>query len=97
MNKQQYLLVKLMEECAEVQQACSKALIFGLDDQWKNEHSNSQKLTQEMGDLMGVWNMLLVQEADVEIGGYTMEMLLAKQEKINEFMQYSKERGTLKD
>ena len=32
MNKQEYLLTCLSEECAEIQQAVSKALRFGLDN-----------------------------------------------------------------
>lgn len=32
MNLTEFLLTKLIEECSEVQKACTKALTFGLDE-----------------------------------------------------------------
>ena len=32
MNRQEHLLIKLIEECAEVQKAAAKALEFGLEN-----------------------------------------------------------------
>lgn len=92
MNKQQYLLIKLIEECAEISQEASKALIFGLGDSWKDNPVNSEKLIQEMGDLMGVWRMLL---DEAGMMNYTEKMISDKIIKVNKFMEYSKEKGIL--
>ncbi len=46
--KQAEQLIVLMEECAEVQQAASKILRFG------NDQDKIGALTQELGDLLGI-------------------------------------------
>lgn len=47
------LVVKLMEECGEVIQACSKALRHGLDSYWPepNGPSNQVSIERELGDV----------------------------------------------
>ena len=48
MNREQLLIVKLMEECAEVIQACSKALNYGLDDGYLNtDRTNREKYREQ--------------------------------------------------
>ena len=60
MKRTQLLLIKLMEEAAEIQQAASKSLQFG----WWNHHpdrpdtNNMQELSKECGDIRGVMEML---------------------------------------
>ena len=52
MNSQEYNLVKIIEECAEVQQACTKILRFGIDGKSSEGiESNLNKLRCELGDL----------------------------------------------
>lgn len=52
MTKREYLLVCLMEECAEVAQRASKALRFGLDEvQQGKDLSNEQLIVEELRDL----------------------------------------------
>ena len=45
-------LVRLMEECAEVQQAAAKVLRFG-DRSWNGGPTNGELLEEEMADLVG--------------------------------------------
>ena len=59
MNRTEHLLVILMEECSEVQKNASKALRFGLDDHAPDSNiSNSQMITNEIGDLYAAIQML---------------------------------------
>ncbi len=59
MTREQYILNCLAEECAEVAQRASKAIRFGMDEiQPGQEHDNKTRLEAELGDLMGVCDML---------------------------------------
>jgi len=52
MNNQEYNLIKVIEECAEVQEACSKILRFGMySTNPSTQESNLDKLRSELGDL----------------------------------------------
>jgi NTP pyrophosphatase (non-canonical NTP hydrolase) len=44
-------LIITQEECAEVSQAISKILRFGISGSWENR-TNKDRLEQELGDLM---------------------------------------------
>lgn len=58
MNKQiQEALVILQEECAEVIQAASKCIRFGLDDSHGGT-PNSKRLENEIGDLLALVDVL---------------------------------------
>lgn len=51
LNDQQLEALRItQEECAEVIQAISKVMRFGLDTKW-NDHSNQERLEEEIGDL----------------------------------------------
>ncbi|BCB28403.1 hypothetical protein SKTS_32890 [Sulfurimicrobium lacus] len=93
MNREQYLLVCLAEECAEVAQRVSKALRFGLDEiQPGQKLTNSQRITQELNDLAAVAEMLI---ADKSIDGLQRGAVDAKKAKVKAFMAYSVQCGTL--
>ena len=52
MNNQEYNLVKIIEECAEVQEACTKILRFGMHGKVPQcDNSNLDRLRLELGDL----------------------------------------------
>jgi NTP pyrophosphatase (non-canonical NTP hydrolase) len=51
----------LQEECAEVVQAISKIFRFGLDGVY-NDRTNRQRLTEEIGDLLAMIDLLEQQE-----------------------------------
>lgn len=92
MNRQEHLLTILSEECAEVTQSVTKSLRFGLDDFWKDSPVNRDKITQEMGDLLGIFFMLV---GEGIIDAPAESLISAKREKIEKFLQYARERGTL--
>lgn len=92
MNREQYLLVKLAEESAEVGQIALKTAQFGLRERDPARTlDNLQRLHAELNDLLAVVNLLnlecgLAFEADVA----AME---AKSAKISKYYKYSKELG----
>lgn len=91
MNKTQYLLCKLAEEASEVAQIALKAQQFGLDEVYpKVGLRNSERLTQELNDLMASITMLV--EA-----GYVYQpddiAIQKKYEKVEKYMEYSQRLG----
>ncbi len=89
------LLLKLMEECSEVSQRCSKAIRFGLEEiQPEQLLNNRVRLYQEISDLITVLKMLsdenilddYVSEAQLKFG----------KERVEKYFNYSKELGVLK-
>lgn len=96
LTKEQYLLICLAEECAEVAQRASKALRFGLDEvQPGQEWSNRQRLEREVIDLFAITHamsnvdMLQISEEDGDA------MLDAKLDKLAQYMAYSVEQGVV--
>ena len=101
LNKQEYLLVKLAEECAEVAQQAAKALVFGVDEiQHDQPLTNAERIWQEFADLCAIVGML--QDEHVLPCGYTdkmrfREMVEEKREKVGRYMTVSRERGCLEE
>ena len=59
------LLTILQEECAEVIQAISKAKRFGIDNtHLKSGVSNRERITEEIGDLLALVDILLDEVVD---------------------------------
>jgi NTP pyrophosphatase (non-canonical NTP hydrolase) len=63
MNRINELLVILSEECAEVQQAASKCIRFGMDSEY-NGQTNRQRLESELGDFLAMFK-LIVEETTI--------------------------------
>lgn len=100
MNRQEYLLSLVAEECAEVQQRVSKALRFGLNEiQPGQPLNNTQRIMEEFRDLLVV--VELAQEAGVlpcnSNFGLTSDFRRNKREKVLKFMDYSRQQGALVD
>jgi NTP pyrophosphatase (non-canonical NTP hydrolase) len=57
MNKTEYLLVCLAEECSEVSHAVAKSLRFGLDDGHRGI-TNREQLRLELADVLAIANLL---------------------------------------
>lgn len=88
MNKTEYLLTTLAEECAEVAQRACKALRFGLSEiQPGQPDDNKRRLERELADLMATAEMLGLVIRD--------EDKAAKADKLKMYMEYSHKVGTL--
>lgn len=94
MNRTEYLLVQLMEEAAEVQQAASKALRFGLDDIYDGI-SNRDRLGKEMTDFNAVAQILWTKKILPDHGG--PEAVREKIAKVNKWCDHARANGTLKE
>ena len=95
MNRTEHLLMILAEECAEVAQRVSKALRFGLDEvQPGQQLTNEQRIWGEMNDLAGVGEMLIAARG---AGGFCRDAVEAKKAKVERYLSYSAECGTLGD
>ena len=57
---QDLILDITQEECAELIMVCSKIKRFGIDASW-DSHTNNDRLTQEMGDVMCMLRLLCSQ------------------------------------
>jgi hypothetical protein len=65
LTEQDYLLICLAEECAEVQHAVAKALRFGLDHEWPGRSvSNRYAIRDELRDLFQLAKRLQVDDFD---------------------------------
>lgn len=102
MNKTEYLLACLAEECGEVAQRATKALRFGLDEvQPYQEKTNRQRIKDELIDLITVWDMLCDDQMDetmvikYQAPSADFDAMEAKRQKIKKYMGYAKQCGTL--
>ncbi len=90
MNETEYLLMVFAEECAEVAQRASKAARFGLTEVQPGQgDDNRRRIEHELGDLMGVADMLGFKVHD--------EDKAAKILKVKHFMEYSRKQGLLEE
>jgi hypothetical protein len=89
MTRREHLLTIAMEECNEVAQRLSKALRFGLDEVQPGQGlNNAMRVEEEFADLVAVLRML-------HMGFPSPHEMAAKQEKVERFLAYSAECGTL--
>jgi hypothetical protein len=93
MNRLQYLLGKLAEECNEVGQRCSKAMQFGLDEVQELQHlTNKERLELEFNDIL-VIALLLHDEFGFNNRRLTSSYIEVKKAKIEKYYLYSKSLG----
>jgi len=95
MNKTEYLLTCLVEECAEVQKEATKALRFGLEDNWRDQGKQSERIVHEFCDLISIYDMLVEEGLIDDVT--TAEMIEMKKQRVHKYMHYARERGTLVD
>jgi len=89
-----FLLLSLMEECAEVAQRCSKAIKFGLKEKQLDQNlTNNERLIDELEDLYGVAKVLQDEES---INHTNFERVLAKKPRLEKYFKYSQS-GNKKD
>jgi uncharacterized protein YaaN involved in tellurite resistance len=94
MAKHEHLYLKLMEECAEVQQRASKLLQFGSEEAEPGQClTNAMRLRQEINDLLTIIDM--IEQAGFPMNrGEDLELHMAeKREKIAKYLQYSQKLG----
>lgn len=102
LTREEYLLVKCAEEAVEVAQRADKALCFGLGEvqahigQNPERFNNAERLVGEIVDLLGVID-LMVREGLIVMPGPAklQELKLAKQSKIEHYMNVSRAQGCL--
>jgi hypothetical protein len=85
-SKEDYLIICLAEECAEVAQRCSKMLRFGKDNVQEGQFlTNAERLIYEYNDLRAVVEML-EELKTIELDEETCRLQIeAKKAKINSF------------
>jgi len=88
-TRTEHLLDILIEECAEVIQRATKAKRFGLEEvQPEQTLSNMERIAYELNDVVAVADMLQCDWMDERA-------VDAKKSKVEHFLEYSKECGTL--
>lgn len=98
LNKVEYLLTCLSEECAEAQQLVSKSLRFGLDSHYPQDNErveNYKKLKQEINDIYTIVAMLENEGVFGTNSVYDVDIVHSKHAKVKQFMEISKELGIL--
>ena len=92
MNKKEHLLTILIEECAEVQQAATKTLRFGLKDRKKGVGpTNEEHLAYELNDLSAVVELLNAEGMNLH---HNIGLVTTKKMKVGRYLEYSRELGT---
>lgn len=88
-NKQDYFLLKLAEECAEVSQMVSKCLRFGMDNIKPGETlNNKERLIDELEDIEAILHVLKAQDML-----HVKELSSKKVSKVYKWYEISKEKG----
>ena len=95
MTKEEYLLTCLGEECAEVAQAVSKALRFGLNVNFLDQDkTNREQLVSELNDLLSVVR-LLADDKTIQPEWCNLIAQKAKRIKVEKYMHISQKLGRL--
>lgn len=81
-NKDKQILLIAQEECAEVTQAISKCFRFGFDSEY-NGKTNHQRLTEEVGDLLCMINLMIENKIIPEMATYNASF--AKRHKLEQW------------
>ena len=97
MNRPEYLLTCLAEECSEVSQRISKALRFGLDEiQTGQSLNNEERILDEFIDLLAVME-ILNREGVLASPMITEDDIQQKQTKIEKYLEISRKQGTYQE
>lgn len=100
MTKNEHLMTVAMEECAEIQQAISKSLRFGLNNYHPNNPSirNGDQIVTEFAQLWGVMTMLVEAGVLPYFSASSLgEVAQAKREKVAKYMELSRELGLVSE
>lgn len=95
LNKPTYMLICLIEECAEVIQRACKAIRFGMDEKEPGQDKTNQvRLDEEWQDLQGVVQMNQ-HVGNIPEGFGTGPAIGEKKRKVAKYIKYSEDIGTL--
>lgn len=99
MNKPEYLLTVLSEECAEIQHAVSKALRYGFDEHHPDrETTNEEELKTEIYHFFAMVEMLAEENVLNTFSDYKRTgVIREKKDRVRQYMKLSREIGTLAD
>lgn len=100
MNKREYILNQLSQECVEVCKEISKALAFGLYDFNPNESpsvSNRDKIESELNDLLGAIDYAIQEKCLDSRKIFSKAGRKRKLGKIFFWMKHAEDIGALKD
>ena len=93
MNRTEHLLIKLGEECAEIQKEVAKAQLFGLDDcKPGTTVSNLDAIRHEYNDLHAIVEML--KEAGIDLP-VSREKIDEKKRRVEIWMEHARSKGIL--
>ena len=96
-NKSIYLLVCLIEECAEVVQSACKAIRFGLEDNRPGAATtNSEDIIQEFQEVTAITQMLQA-DGSLPFPTNVSGVIDAKCAKVERYMELSRLNGMLGD
>jgi len=94
MTREEYLLILLAEECAEVAQRATKVLRFGMTDPAGSEpgqpYNNRERLLGEVNDLLTILGMIFPDEEYVD-----KQYQYEKRMRIEKYLRLSQELGTV--
>jgi len=95
LNRSTYLLICLIEECAEVIQRVCKAIRFGLDETQPGQRLNNlDRISLEIDDFQGVATMLN-EQCDILVWHCDNMAINNKIDKVERYMILSREQGIL--
>ncbi len=93
MNRAEYLLTCLAEECVEVAQRAMKALRFGLSEvQTGQDKTNIERIEEEFIDLLTVMAVFQKENSVPQNLAFGFNKKL---EKLQKYMEYAKSVGTV--
>ena len=95
MNLTQAYLNQVAEECSEVAQRCSKAIRFGLEEVGPSEKGNNEERLR--GEITDLYASIALLEKHLGVGLINQAGIKPKQDKIERFLNYSREKGMLHD
>ncbi len=101
MTRKEHLLLKLSEECAEVIERVSKAMIFGTDEiQPGQPYTNIDRVLWEFIDLLAAFEMLhedevIATRTFTAVEAFARIRMIAKKKKVEEFLKFAASRGKL--
>lgn len=102
MNRFEFLMMKVSEECNEIGQRASKAAQFGIDEIQDGQNlTNEERLINEFDDLLVIFEILM-EEGFINRDIYSKysendELFVKKLQKIEKYYNYSKKLGNIND